>query len=337
MDTISESMPSVPGNYFQEQAGVLALFSIAQSLRCIWRPTPNADLGIDGQLELINQDGRSTGQVVAVQIKSGKSYVKRGDDLDIVYHPEQKHRLYWSSFPIPVMLAIHDPDANLIYWTDARRYLRSVFNRDSKAIKIPRLQVLNEAARAALLETCGAFDTPLLPVKEVAVRLASTRTKNSTFNISFLELFALGSIDIGRKLFFNIDLCLQIAELKPQPAIEQGEDALLVAVPTPSFEDYEFINQYIRFLVSQGLVYYDFYDFLVDWEERQVTPIFASPLTRRGREVQEYLNSLTNVTWFSEHSVQIQFNHTLPLLLMEVEGVRKKLIKQVPLSNSAGE
>jgi hypothetical protein len=32
-------------------------------------------VGVDGQVELVNDDGEATGALVAVQIKSGRSYL----------------------------------------------------------------------------------------------------------------------------------------------------------------------------------------------------------------------------------------------------------------------
>src|SRR5947209_7053643 len=162
------SAPSLPSNYLQEQEGVLAVHAAAISMKCVWRPTPNADLGIDGQIELIGDTGETTGKIVAVQIKSGPSYATKVDGGSIVYYPGDKHRDYWRAFPIPVVLAIHDPANQRISWVDARAYLRSPSNGTEKAIKVPVGQILDSSARASLFETCGAFDIPLLPVDDLA-------------------------------------------------------------------------------------------------------------------------------------------------------------------------
>lgn len=87
---MASEAPKVPANYFQEQAGVLAVQAAALALRCVWRATPNADLGIDGQLELIAESGETTGKIVAVQIKSGKSYLDSTDGPNIIYYPGDK-------------------------------------------------------------------------------------------------------------------------------------------------------------------------------------------------------------------------------------------------------
>ena len=59
-----------------------------------------ADVGIDGQIEYVDKDGYATGRIIAVQIKSGKSFLKeRGASW--VFYPEKKHKFYWERFPLP--------------------------------------------------------------------------------------------------------------------------------------------------------------------------------------------------------------------------------------------
>jgi hypothetical protein len=321
---VATDAPSVPGNYFQEQAGLLEIARISFELKCIWRATPNADLGIDGQLELINDRSLSTGQIVAVQIKSGTSYVEKGNETEIRYYPEDKHRFYWSTFPIPVILAVHDPATNAVCWVDARRRLRS--GGAGKEIRIPRSHVLTKESRTELFETCGAFDTPLLPVEDVAAAMAAAMTGSSYFDVSFLELFCLGRVDIGRKLFFNMGLCCEIAESKDMPWVEGVHHEGFVPIANPSGSDYDFIDQYIRFLVSQNLIYYDFYDYLIDWNDRQVVPVFCCPLTQRGHALQKHLSEqASGIVQLREQVVTIDFRNLLPILVPGIAQLALKL------------
>ena len=61
-------------NYQQERNGILAFSMEVNKLGLIWRETPMVDVGIDGQIELVDDDGNATGRILAVQIKSGASY-----------------------------------------------------------------------------------------------------------------------------------------------------------------------------------------------------------------------------------------------------------------------
>jgi hypothetical protein len=149
--------------------------------------------------------------------------------------------------------------------------------------------------------------------------MALEKHENPGFRMSFFELFGFGLADIGRKLFFSMSLCMEIAEIR---ADESG-----VAVGVGS-EEHDFLERYIKFIVSQGLVYYDYSDYLID-KEREVAPIFLSPLTRRGRETLQQMQRLTNHA-FHECLLRIDDASLLSLLdrLDRVELCQQTLVSQ---------
>jgi hypothetical protein len=76
------------------------------------------DFGIDGYIEFA-EHGRTTGLAVAVQVKSGRSY------LDTMTGCGQarcgsKHLEYWDAHVLPVALIVHDPDRGQSWWADVR-------------------------------------------------------------------------------------------------------------------------------------------------------------------------------------------------------------------------
>jgi hypothetical protein len=75
------------------------------------------DFGIDGQIELVTESGAVTGQLLAVQIKCGKSFIKETNEWGYVYRGERKHFNYLVNYPIPVMIVLCDPDSSECYWT----------------------------------------------------------------------------------------------------------------------------------------------------------------------------------------------------------------------------
>jgi hypothetical protein len=202
---------------------------------------------------------------------------------------------------------------------------------EGKEIKVPTEQVLDASARKALFETCGAFDAPLMPIDELRKRMASERTTNPNFNLSFIELFVFGLTDIGRKLFFNMDLCQQLTEAKEAVPVGEGDDELVIT--GPSQDEYQFIDEYVRFLVSQNLIYYDFYDYLIDWNERQVVPMFLCPLTQRGHAVVEQVRKATDDSFrLQEHPVRMAFGYShlpydpvLPYLVKVFAGISERM------------
>lgn len=158
-------LPKTPETYFTERAGVLHVAEELDAMRLIWRETPNADVGIDGQIEFVDADGRTTGRLVAAQVKSGSSYVRRVDD-QVVFTPSEKHATYWARFPIPVIVFIHDPDVGRTYWADARQQLLR------PGVRSPEIRcdaVLGPSSRQSLLQRMAR-----IPVKRWCWRLFGT-------------------------------------------------------------------------------------------------------------------------------------------------------------------
>ncbi|MEK6321222.1 MAG: DUF4365 and DUF1817 domain-containing protein [Acidobacteriota bacterium] len=74
------------------------------------------DFGIDGQIELVTDDGAVTGQQIALQIKHGRSFLQEKNRWGYVYRGELKHFNYLSNYPLPVIIVICDPDSKECYW-----------------------------------------------------------------------------------------------------------------------------------------------------------------------------------------------------------------------------
>jgi hypothetical protein len=309
------TLPKVSETHFTERLGVCAVERKLIEMRCIWRDTPNTDIGIDGQIEFVDSNGFSTGHLLAAQIKSGLSYFKDGDENTIFYYPSQAHRNYWVNFPIPVILILYNPNDDAAYWVDARRYLRSPATISEKAIKVPRTNILNASKREELIACFGSLGDQLLEAEEIIVEFAKNRFPSPSFNISYLELFGFGLTDICRKLFFSSNLFMTIAE---ERAFNNGIGVSL------GYYEYDFLYKYIQFLINQNLIYYDFSDFLIDWEDRRLVPIFLCPLSPRGQEVVNKLRYSYNADIFHERYLSID-QSMLPFPLDEIDILFKKI------------
>jgi hypothetical protein len=270
-------LPKVTSNYFQERQGVLRVGALLNEAGLILRETPNADVGIDGHVELVNADGEATGATIAVQIKSGASYL---DDVGDTwrYYPAQKHIQYWETYPLPVILMLHDPASDAVFWDDVRLTLRSDQTQKSP-LRIPKDQVLSSESASALFASCGSPGEGLLPISDVLQALASRRCANACFPLSHLGIFLEGLTDIGRKLFFSVGMCWDLAEtLLPEDS------------PTGvgmGFEEQQFLDAYLRFLVQQSLAHIDYSDILIDMMHRDMYPTILVPLTARGRSIRD--------------------------------------------------
>jgi hypothetical protein len=307
------SFPAVQDQYFEERNGVLAVASLVNHIRCIWRETPNADVGIDGQIEFVDSAGTATGLIVAAQVKSGPSYFKEQRDEAFVFRPSAKHMTYWAAFPIPVMVVLYDHRTSAAYWADARQQLRSPYSANAKLILVPIRQLLSMERRNQFFETSGPIDGQILSVGEVIRKMASERLEEPGFSLSYLDVFWLGLTDMSRKLFFSMGLCTEIAA---------GRNAGRGDFLAVGYVAHLFIDGYIDFLVTQNLIYFDYCDYLIDKNEQETQPEFLAPLTPRGRQVRDALDEYCNETDFKRPfviDIPEDFRQKLPDNLSSIE------------------
>jgi len=74
-----------------------------------------SDVGIDMQVEIVH-NGIPTGQLIALQIKSGPSYFKEEKDGNIIYRGEKTHLEYWLSHSLPVLIILCNPENHFTIW-----------------------------------------------------------------------------------------------------------------------------------------------------------------------------------------------------------------------------
>jgi hypothetical protein len=80
------------------------------------------DIGIDGFIEFVEKE-KVTGQLVAVQIKSGDSYLNRKKDK-FVLRVNKKHLTYWNEFIVPVILIFYSPTLNLSSYVEIKSLIK---------------------------------------------------------------------------------------------------------------------------------------------------------------------------------------------------------------------
>lgn len=74
------------------------------------------DFGIDAQVDIILEDGTVTGQMIALQIKYGKSFFEEKNQWGYIFRGDIKHFNYLVNYPAPVLIAICHPGSKDIYW-----------------------------------------------------------------------------------------------------------------------------------------------------------------------------------------------------------------------------
>lgn len=107
-----------------------------------------SDYGIDMHVEIVDE-GKPTGQLIALQIKSGESYFKESVEGNFVYRGKERHLDYWQFHSLPVLIVLYNPKENKIYW---QKIIHQTIERTEKAWKtlIPKSNVLSFESKAEI-------------------------------------------------------------------------------------------------------------------------------------------------------------------------------------------
>jgi hypothetical protein len=104
------------------KAGVNYIEKIINSQGSVFRPVHQEDdFGIDGFIELVC-DEEASGRLIAVQVKSGDSYLS-GDGKGFVVPVDQRHIDYWCDFTVPVILVCYSPSLDFAAYIVVRDYV----------------------------------------------------------------------------------------------------------------------------------------------------------------------------------------------------------------------
>lgn len=110
-------------------------FAVAGEAGQIFRPTPNSDWGIDGEIEFKNNQGRASGKRIYLQLKSGDSYLteRKRDNKEVFTVKHQRHLDYWQAHEYPIYLVIRTSEGT-IRWMNVTKYLRNRLDKTSQQI-----------------------------------------------------------------------------------------------------------------------------------------------------------------------------------------------------------
>lgn len=287
------ALPKFPQKSVTERIGVHHVASILAEMGLIFRETSNSDTGIDGYIEEVNENQEATGRLLAIQIKSGATYLHdQGDNY--VYYADESHIHYWKLYPIPVILCAYNPDDGNTYFQTIKSYVVEL----STKIIIPKTQILSIDKRELLFESIAGFSTSYHNTEELYELMNNTRiaTPNNNY-VSFLDLFVGGMTNLCTDLFCDFSVLSNLVDLRSmEPTFFTGQ------------EHHEFLWEFIKFITRENLAVVNFDACLFDWEERMMTPRILVPLTYRGIELRDFIDKKHPDTVFEAY-VSIQTDH----------------------------
>jgi hypothetical protein len=139
-----------------ERLGVSSLDLFFSSNGWLFREQTTHDYGIDAHVEIV-EGGRPTGKLIALQIKSGKSFFSEETPDAYVFRTDDNHVTYWVEHSMPVALVLYHPEPKQLYWQEVSE---STVERTGKNWKIlvPKINVFSDVKRT--LQAFAALTQP---------------------------------------------------------------------------------------------------------------------------------------------------------------------------------
>ena len=147
-----------------EDLGVALAMKLFVKLGYVFRVQSVRDFGIDAHAELIENE-KSTGRLLAIQLKSGTSYFAETTEDAFVFRTDAKHVEYWLNHSLPVLICLCDVDQDMIYWEHIDSETTILTGAGYK-INIPKPQKLAPETATRLRDIL----TPIVPVDRYTIQ-----------------------------------------------------------------------------------------------------------------------------------------------------------------------
>lgn len=137
-----------------EDIGISHVHKIVAKMGFFFREQPKHDFGIDVQIETSEQ-GKGIGRLIALQIKSGDSYIRHDKENNIVYYSDNRHIHYWFNHSLPVLLIIYSPKKDIAWWIDVKSYInenQKILEQKPFVIRIPSTSIFTSQLQQSLYE-----------------------------------------------------------------------------------------------------------------------------------------------------------------------------------------
>lgn len=213
-----------------ERRGIHLVGLAAGDIGVIFRELPTSDQGIDGQLELTDDEGNATGRLIAVQVKAGQSFFQEETNDRFTFRPSDRHRNLWMNHSLPVIVILCDPITKLCYWElvseEACRSTGSGWRLD-----IPKKQTLDSVQRLEEIAApvAAASDFTVANTDDVSTGLARRISLDvvvhpTSRGLSKIQLASIvrKAVIIGRKTDYSRDEISAAAHLGKEADMVSG-------------------------------------------------------------------------------------------------------------------
>lgn len=201
------------------QQGVNVVERIVLEMNYAWRPTPGFDVGIDGEIEILDPvTGEATNSYIKVQVKATSQpfTAETSNSLEFLCDPRDLE--YWLRGNAPVILVVCRPADNEAYWVPIKDYFRDpAIQKTRKVIFDKSTQRFDKDCATTLknlalptdsgiyfspLDTTETLYTNMLQVKSVAKTIYVAATDKSA-NSQIWETFKTLKVTVGSEWFLK--------------------------------------------------------------------------------------------------------------------------------------
>lgn len=128
-----------------ERLGVAALEYFFAEHGWLFREQTTQDYGIDAHVEIVS-DERPTGKLIALQIKSGRSFFAEENADSYIFRTDDKHIAYWIGHSMPVVLVLYNPETKNAFWQLVSKESVETTGKAWK-VTVPKVSMLEDAKR----------------------------------------------------------------------------------------------------------------------------------------------------------------------------------------------
>lgn len=277
-------------NARQGRAGVIAVEQACNRLDLIWRNLLDEDVGVDGTIEIALGEF-PTGKLVGAQIKSGMSYIRSETAESFRFYPDKDDLAYWRGLSIPLILFVHHPGDDRVYWVDITHHFESCGDAplDPSYIAFSKTNQLDAAFEAYLH---GRFDLVVYTDEQYAELrrefeslVHTDGSAGGEVRISALDLFVEGLWGLCSKLQFHSSLLADII----RKSVRDREGSVPITYTFDRAVLYPFFVRYFGLLTRHHLALIDTADINNSLYAKLEYPAFIAVLTTNGRRFVEYL------------------------------------------------
>lgn len=173
----------------------------------LWYPSGGPEAGIDGRLEIRNENAEVTNLILSVQSKATDGAFEGETETELTFACSERDLRYWLKGNLPVILVYSRPRTDEAYWLSVKDYFSDPIRRASRKMRFLKAQhafdqTAKEALRKLALPNDGGLYlgmtpkqetifTDLLPVAKFPDRYNHARTVFTSRKQALDHLFSL--------------------------------------------------------------------------------------------------------------------------------------------------